>query len=392
MKSHFPRFILFIALALLSMSVSAGAYTHYESIHESDIDLLLRKAMEDGLVAGGVVLVGDNRRNIFFRAYGRVSGVIGSKPVQQDTMFDVASLTKVVATAPAVMKLVEKGAVRLDDPVSKWLPELSGVHGDDLLIMHLLTHTSGLRDIAVLPQQSISNFIERAAGLASYGTPGSTFKYADINFILLGELVKRVTGLSLDAFAAANLFAPLGMVDTRFNPGPEVVERCAATLDYENSCLFGIVQDRNAYHLGGVAGHAGLFSTALDLSLFCRMILNGGTFNGRHVFGRETLSLATIPYSCHGGKVLRGLGWDVDSPLSSPKTAAFSRWSFGHTGYSGCSLWIDPEENLFVLFLSSRLDFKRKKEFNRLRGDISAVAARLVGEGREMEKIARKSE
>jgi CubicO group peptidase (beta-lactamase class C family) len=290
------------------------------------------------------------------------------------------------------MKLVEEGKVSLYDPVCKWFPEFVGKNKDDLRVVHLLTHTSGLRDISLPLGNSVQFLVEHAASMALKGTPGIHFHYADINFILLGELVRRASGLPLDCFAAENIFYPLHMRDTGFNPAPRNLNRCAATLDYDNSYLFGSVQDHTAFFLGGVAGHAGLFSTAYDLSRFCRMVLNGGSLDGQCILMRRIVKRTLIPFVCQGGKVSRGLGWDISSPLSSPRCAAFSEASFGHTGYSGCSIWIDPEENVFVIFLSARLDYKRKRDFNRLRNDLSAVAAHLVSDGPEVQDFARKFE
>ena len=388
----FLRIITVLVVLAFPLTASLAAHVPSESGYRHEIDMLAQGAIDRGLIAGGVVLIGDNQENIFCRAYGRLSGSAEAKRVEEDSLFDIASLTKVVATAPAVMKLVEEGTVSLYDPVCRWFPEFVGKKKDDLRIVHLLTHTSGLSDISPTAGDSIQFLIERAASVAVKGAPGSRFRYADINFILLGELVRRASGLPLDCFAADNIFFPLHMRDTGFNPHPLNLVRCAATLDYDNSYLFGSVQDHTAFLLGGVAGHAGLFSTAYDLSLFCRMILNGGTLDGQCVLMRNTVERTTVPYPCQEGKVLRGLGWDISSPLSSPRGTVFSEASFGHTGYSGCSVWIDPEEKVFVVFLSARLDYKRKRDFNKLRSELSTVAAHLVADSRVNQDFARKFE
>jgi CubicO group peptidase (beta-lactamase class C family) len=385
---------IFILLAAISFPATAAlsAYIPSDSGYRHEVDALVEGAIDHGLISGGVVLIGNNHENIFCGAYGRLSGSAESGPVEPDSLFDIASLTKVVATTPAVMKLVEEGKVSLDDPVSRWFPEFVGRQKDDLRVVHLLTHTSGLSDVSLPLGNSIQFLVERAASMTLRATPGTRFHYADINFILLGELVRRASGLSLDCFAAANIFYPLHMFDTSFNPAPRNLSRCAATLDYDNSYLFGSVQDHTAFFLGGVAGHAGLFTTAQDLSLFCRMVLNGGSFDGHCVLMRKTMQRTIVPYSCQGGKVLRGLGWDISSPYSSPRGTAFSDASFGHTGYSGCSVWIDPEENVFVVFLSARLDYKRKQDFNTLRSNLSTVAAHLAADGLPIHDFTRKFE
>jgi len=282
--------------------------------------------------------------------------------------------------------------ISLVDPVSKWLPEFAGKGKDDLLIMHLLTHTSGLNDFEVTGGNALQSSIERSAARKCVKKPGSHFKYADINFILLGELVRRVTGIGLDMYAAENIFIPLAMNDTGFNPSLERAVRCAGSLNSDNSLLVGFVQDHTARLFDGVAGHAGLFSTAPDLSRFCRMVLNRGILDGQRVLTARTVDLMTVPYFSHDNNVLRGLGWDIASPFSSPRGDIFSEVSFGHTGYSGGSLWIDPEAGIYVVLVTARLDYKRKRDFNKLRGDLSTIAASLFSSHKETKEFARKVE
>lgn len=386
--------IYVIFLSVVSFPLSAAA-----SIKESDqaqcrnkIDMLLQEAVSRGLVAGGVALIGDSREDIYCKAFGKLSGARNAPPVEEGSLFDIASLTKVVATTPSIMRLVEEGIVSLVDPVCMWFPEFVGKGKDDLLILHLLTHTSGLRDICPAATDSMRDIIEKAASCPLRERPGSRFHYADINFILLGELVGRVSHSRLDLFATENIFIPLHMVDTGFNPGQKNLGRCAATLNDDNSYLFGRVQDNTAFQLGGVAGHAGVFSTAHDLSLFCRMILNKGVLGGDVVFSQKTVERMTIPYFFQDGKIKRGLGWDIESPFSSPRGESFSDVSFGHTGYSGGSIWIDPKTDVFVVLLTARLDYKRIKEFNLLRSHLSTAAAHLAAVRQEMRIFARKSE
>ncbi len=382
------RLIVFAAMITLSAVSFAG-----DGIQtRAEIDSLLRGAIDHGLIAGGEVLVGTSRGLVFRGCYGRESGSPESAPVDKDTLFDIASLTKVVATAPSTMKLVEENRIGLLDPVRKWFPEFAGKGKDDLLILHLLTHTSGLRDVCPSENDSLEKLIERAASLSLEERPGDRFHYADINFILLGELVRRVSGERLDAYAAKNIFEPLLMRDTEFNPDRRDFIRCAATLGSDKSYLFGRVQDPTAFHFGGVAGHAGVFSTGGDLSRFFRMILNGGILDGRRVLEKRTVEQMTIPYFFQNGKIMRGLGWDISSPFSSPRGSSFSEYSFGHTGYSGSSVWIDPGKDIFVVLLTARLDYKRKSEFNQLRGRLSDIAVHLPDEGAGTLDFARKSE
>jgi CubicO group peptidase (beta-lactamase class C family) len=385
-----------ISIILITLAFCLSAFAGDESFNPDakrrEIDSLLESAISRGLIAGGVVVIGNSRKDLFCRAYGRLSDAPDARPVVTDTIFDIASLTKVVATAPAVLKLVEEKKVSLLDPVSKWFPEFHGKEKDDLLIMHLLTHTSGLDDFPVPPVNPLQRAIEHVAAMKSVRKPGYHFKYADINFILLGELVRRVTGEGVDRYAAENIFSPLRMNDTGFNPRLEAAVRCAATLNSDSSVLVGLVQDDSARLLGGVAGHAGLFSTAPDLSRFCRMVLNGGTLDRRRVLSERTIDQMTVPYFSHDSKVFRGLGWDISSPYSSPRGNGFSEISFGHTGYSGSSIWIDPEAKLYVVLITARLDYKRIREFNKLRSDLSSITAALFSRQHEIKELARKVE
>ena len=369
-RSLSVAFSIFFAAAVFAGDVSTNPVGS-----QGKIDQLLDAAMTHGLIAGGVVLVGNHRGVLFERAYGKVSGAVDARPMTLDTVFDIASLTKVVATAPSVLKLAEDGKLSLVDPVSRWFPEFDRHGKNDLLLMNLLTHTSGLDDFPLSSVNPVQSAVEGAAGQKSKGTVGSRFKYADINFILLAETVRKVSGVGLDAFAMDSIFAPLGMKDTTFNPGGDRLSRCSATLSSDNSLLVGQVQDYVARQFGGVAGHAGLFSTADDLARFCRMILNGGEYEGRRILSERAVNQMTAPYFSRGGKVVRGLGWDIDSPYSSPRGSGFSEVSFGHTGYSGSSIWIDPASDTFVVLLTSRLEFRKTREFSRLRSDLSSIAA-----------------
>jgi CubicO group peptidase (beta-lactamase class C family) len=349
------------------------------------VDALLADAISHNLIAGGVVLVGNRDRVLFERAYGRVSGVPEARALTVDTVFDLASLTKVLATTPSILKLAEEHRLSLLDPVVKWFPELAGRGKDAILILNLLTHTSGLDDIPLSSANPIGSAIEGAAAQKLKGEVGSRFKYADLNFILLAELTRRATGAGLDLYAKASFYRPLGMADTTFNPSDK--ERCSPTL-CDDRLYTGEVQDTLSRQLGGVAGHAGLFSTAQDLSRFCRMMLAGGTLDGKRVLAQRTVDQMTAPYFSRGGEVVRGLGWDIASPYSSPRGLGFSKVSFGHTGYSGSSIWIDPISDTFVILLTARLDYKNVHEFNRFRGDLSTLAAQLFGVPLELREMA----
>lgn len=335
------------------------------------LDTMLQNAVRQGLISGAVVLVGNRNGTLYTHAAGRAGFGSASRPLTVGTVFDVASLTKVFATTPAVIRLMDQGSLSLLDPLSRWFPEFKG---KEITVLHLLTHTSGLHDGMLDPSAPLESAIIRAASQSS-DKPGTRFQYADINFILLGNLVRRISAFGLDGYCQDAFYRPLGMLHTGFNPA--VHGDTAATLGGRDGVLKGIVQDPNARLLGGVAGHAGLFSSAEDLGRFSRMLLNGGVLDGYRVLSSRAVAQMTAPYFFKNGKIVRGLGWDRESPFSAPKGARFSEVSYGHTGYSGSSVWIDPEANLYVVLLTTRLDYRNKRSFNRLRSDISTLAATL---------------
>ncbi|HZV81079.1 MAG TPA: serine hydrolase domain-containing protein [Geobacteraceae bacterium] len=378
--------ILILFICLLSPAYAAGAVdpqAHPAVVPGLSpverIDGLVESAIRKGLISGGVVHVGSRDGLLFEKSYGRIAPEPTARPVTTDTIFDLASLTKVVATTTAVMKLAEEGKLSLVDPALRWFPEMEGKGKDDLLLLNLLTHTSGLDDFSFDPAAPLQSAVLGAAGQKLKGDLGSRFHYADINFILLAEVVKRVSGESLDVYAAKRFYAPLGMKDTGFHPPGEKYGRIAPTFGDGSSVMIGLPQDYPCRQLGGVAGHAGLFSTAGDLALFCRMILGDGMLGGKRVLEERTVRQMTAPYFSRGGRVIRGLGWDIASPYSTPRGGFFSRSSFGHTGYSGTSLWIDGDAGIFVILLTSRLDYRKKGEFNQFRGDLSTLAAEAFG-------------
>ncbi len=340
-----------------------------------DIDLLMEHAISQRLIAGGVVLIGARSGPLFQRAYGRMSADPLSPAMRIDAIFDVASLTKVVATTSAVMKLAEEGKISVEESVAAWFPEFGTEAKKGVLLRHLLTHTSGIADFPLLLPDPLHQAVEGGALHPARGEVGNSFCYADLNFILLGDLVQRASGVPLDRYVAERFFIPLGMVDTFFTPPLAIRSRLSPTLLSDGGLLTGEPQDLHARQLGGVAGHAGLFSTATDLARFCRMLMNGGELEGRRVLTERTVAEMTAPRYAEGGKVVRGLGWDIASPYSAPRGHGFSVGSFGHTGYSGGSIWIDPRQDLFVVLLTARLDFRHVVDFNRLRRDLSTLAA-----------------
>jgi CubicO group peptidase (beta-lactamase class C family) len=358
---------------------TAGERT--ESANIGGIDRLLERAISQHLIEGGVAVVGNHSGILSSTARGRLNSAAGSPAISDRTIFDLASLTKVIATTPAVMKLLDEGRIALSDPLSRWIPEFANPGREEITILSLLTHTSGLDDVGVSSDQPMQSAIRKAAA-QKHARAGSRFHYADINFILLGELVHRVSGAPLNAFCQEQIYGPLGTAETMFLPPRTLVGAIAPT----SGASCGIVQDSNARRLGGVAGHAGLFSSAYDLSRFARMILGGGMLDDRRILSEQIVTRMTSPYLANNGAVTRGLGWDMQSPFSAPKGSYFSQASFGHTGYSGSSIWIDPQQDLFVILLTNRVNYRDTHTFNQLRRDVSTFAAAdfksLDGQGR----------
>lgn len=365
-------FCSFISLCLFfpaSILFASDGMLDYGRI--ATIDFLMERAISNKLIAGGVVVIGNHAGILSSTARGRLTARPDAPLLDEQTIFDLASLTKVIATAPAVMKLLDEGHISLQAPLTRWFPEFKGSERENATILHLLTHTSGLADFEMRTGQTMETAIHKAAAEKNRQRPGSSFNYADINFILLGELVHRVSGKTLDAYCREELFAPLVTPETMFLPTLGLRDRIAPTLGINS----GIVQDRNSRRLGSVAGHAGLFSSAQDLARFARLMLAGGAIDGRRILSEEAVKQMTAPFLCSNGTVVRGLGWDINSPFSAPKGRLFSEASFGHTGYSGSSIWIDPRQDLFVVLLTNRLNYRDIRRFNQLRSDISTIAA-----------------
>jgi uncharacterized protein YbbC (DUF1343 family)/CubicO group peptidase (beta-lactamase class C family) len=342
------------------------------------LDAALREGIDQGQLPGAVVLVVRTGKVAFRKAYGLRCKRPSEVAMTADTVFDLASLTKPVATATSVMLLLEQGKLALSDPVAKHLPDFGRNGKDGITVEQLLLHTSGL--IADNPvadyKDGRKKALERIAALHPVADPGTRFIYSDVNFILLGELVEKLGGEPLDVFASQHVFEPLGMKETTFRPGPALAGRAAPTERREGRWMRGEVHDPRSYLLGGVAGHAGLFSTADDLAVFSQMILNGGSYAGKRVLKPETVRLMTTPRPVPGG--LRSLGWDVQTRFSSNRGDGFPVGSFGHTGFTGTSIWIDPSSQTAVIFLSNRVHPAAKGSINRLRGRVASVVAASI--------------
>ena len=344
------------------------------------IDRAIETAIQAGELPGAVCLVAAKGRVLHRAAYGKRQLEPTPEAMTLDTIFDAASLTKVVATTTSVLKLLEEGRIRLADRVTVYLPEFQGGKSD-ITIRHLLTHYSGLRpDLDLDPAWSgYETGIRKALIDKPVNEPGTKFVYSDINFILLGEIVRRVSGKPLDVYAREAVFEPLGMTETRFNPPAEWKNRIAPTekLKGETLSLRGTVHDETTRFMGGVAGHAGLFTTAADLAKFASMILR----KGDPVLSPLTVAAATRPQSPAGMTAVRGLGWDIDSPYAGNRGDLFPIGSFGHTGFTGTSLWIDPASESYVILLANAVHPFRRPAITSLRGRVATIAAAYISRG-----------
>jgi uncharacterized protein YbbC (DUF1343 family)/CubicO group peptidase (beta-lactamase class C family) len=346
------------------------------------VDQQMERAVQDALIPGAVVLIGHDGQIVYQKAYGSRALIPQREPMTLDTIFDAASLTKVIATTPAIMRLFEQGQIRLNDPVTKYLPEFQGGHSD-ITIRNLMTHFSGLRpDLDLKPAWSgYETGIQRALIDKPAGPPGVRFVYSDINFILLGEIVHRLSGKMLNEYARDNFYQPLGMRETTFLPPASLRPRIAPTEinPVTGQPLRGEVHDDTARYMGGVAGHAGMFITAADLAKFAQMMLDQGEGNGVRVFSAATVEKFTSPQSPPDQPILRGLGWDIDSTYSSNRGELFPIGSYGHTGFTGTSLWIDPFSHSYLIILTNVVHPHRGHSLSSLRSRVATLVAASLG-------------
>jgi uncharacterized protein YbbC (DUF1343 family)/CubicO group peptidase (beta-lactamase class C family) len=363
-------------VSLFSVMASAATTRSSNAPNLAVLDAIVLDAIHDHQIPGAVLLVGHNGQVVYRKAFGNRALEPRREPMTADTIFDVASLTKVVATTTAVMQLAQKGEVRVNDPVTKYLPEFGENGKDDITVRNLLTHFSGLREDFDLdpPWQGKDAGLRLAFAEKPIYPPGSRFLYSDTNFITLGALVERVTGTTLDQYCARKIFAPLQMSHTRFLPPASWRSKIAPTeYDEQGKMLRGVVHDPRARRMGGVAGHAGVFSTADDLSKFARALLKGSP-----ILAGNMVEKMTTPQQPPTAQVLRGFGWDIDSPFSSNRGDLLPIGSFGHTGFTGTSLWIDPTTQTYIILLTNAVHPRGKGSAIALRSKVAtAVAAAL---------------
>ncbi|MEZ5400490.1 MAG: DUF1343 domain-containing protein [Bryobacteraceae bacterium] len=349
---------------------------------EADIGRIVTEALGKDQTPGAVVEVGGARGPVFRKAYGSRALVPAREAMTEDTIFDAASLTKVVATTSSLMKLVERGLVRIDDPVTVYLPGFQNGKSD-ITVRQLMTHYSGLRpDLDLEPAWSgYDTGIAKALADKPVAKPGERFIYSDINFILLGEIVRQRSGARVDQFAYEQVFQPLGMKDTLYTP-PEAWRPRIAPTEKENGMaepLRGVVHDPTTRFMDGVAGHAGMFTTAGDLGRWARMILNGGLLEGARLVNAATVARFTEPSSPEGMRDIRGLGFDIASRYSANRGELFPLGSFGHTGFTGTSMWIDPSSKTYVLLMSNSVHPRRRPPLTSLRSRVATIAAAHSG-------------
>ena len=406
MSHRSTRILKPIFVLLLAQTVFAQVST----ARLAQMDAVIEREIADKHLPGAVVLVGRKGRVVWRKSYGARAVEPVREAMTPDTIFDLASLTKVVATATSVMILVERGKLRLSDPVSRYIPELKGEGRDRITIEQLLTHVSGYAPDFDLRERwtGYDEAIKRLIKEPLRNPPGARFTYSDIGFITLGEVVARVGGMPLDQFAQKNIFGPLRMTSTGFRPSAALKSRIAPTekrrgqMSYLGDSaenvgaegevwLRGEVHDPTSYRMNGVAGHAGLFSTADDLAIYCQMILNHGSYGGVRILAPLTVAEMTRPRVVSSSGATRGLGWDINTTFSTNRGDLFPLGSFGHTGFTGTSIWIDSASDMFVVFLSNRVHPDGKGDVGPLRGRVASIVAASVTDTVAVERAREQS-
>ena len=357
-----------------------------DSTLPSRLDSIIQVGLAEGAAPGASVAVGRYGRLVFIKGYGTLDYAPDAPAVSPRTIYDLASLTKVVATTTSAMILEETGKLDLDKPVAFYVPELNAPDKAGITVRMLLTHSGGFEAYAPLYSAANGSLRGRAAYLAAINQrplqypPGTQTIYSDWDMVLMQAVIERISGASLDQYADGHIFRQLGMLDTRFRPDTNdraVRERIAPTTQdsLRGGRLRGTVHDANAWALGGVSGHAGLFSTARDLAIFAQFLLDGGTFDQVRILAPQTIARWTSRQNVAGS---RALGWDTPAPGSSAGRY-FSPRSFGHTGYTGTSLWIDPEKGVFVVLLMNRVTLRGEATRHvQLRRDVADAVERAV--------------
>ncbi len=366
-------------LALLCVLGAFDAHAH-SALTASDlvpIDILARDEIAAGRIPGAVILIGSGDTVVYRKAFGNRSLKPAPEPMKLDTIFDLASLTKVVATTPAIMELVEQGKLQLDAPVARYWPAFGANGKQAITLRDLMTHYSGMHaDLDLrIPWSGYNTAMDKLIAEKPTAPPQTRFLYSDENFEVLGELVRRVSGQPLDAFCAAHIFGPLGMTHTEFLPPAALRDQIAPTEDTGGKVHWGDVHDATARWMGGVSGHAGVFSTAGDLAIYARMLLDGGAGNGVRILNRKSVEEMTTRESPPSAPRARGLGWDVGGLEGY---SMFPDGSYGHLGYTGTLIWVDPGAGTYVIILTNRVYPDGKGDALPLRKGVLELVARSL--------------
>jgi CubicO group peptidase (beta-lactamase class C family) len=380
-------FTISIAILLMMNAALSFAATprSLDDDHIKQIDRAVAAAIELELTPGCVVVAGRSKGPVFEKAYGHLTYEPASPTVTLDTVYDLASLSKTIGTATSVMVLVDQGKISVTDPVSKYIPGMNTPDKKDITIQQCLLHRAGfiadnpIKDYANGPKATIQKIYTNKLKYE----PGKHYEYSDVSFIVLGELVKAVSEQPLSEFAKKEVFNPLGMKNTTYLPPKDWHDRIAPTEKRDGQWIIGEVHDPRAYALGGFAGHAGVFSTAPDVARFCRMILNKGELDGKRILSADTVDEMTKSRSLtdpENGTTQRGYGFDIDTKHSNgPRGKLFPKGkSFGHTGYTGTSLWIDPTHDAFIVLLTNRVHPDDDLDIKALRRKISTIIANAL--------------
>jgi CubicO group peptidase (beta-lactamase class C family) len=410
MRSSALRFGVPILIALLLSACrleSSGTARPEESglsgKHLRLLDGILEKALSRKDFPGAVILIGRKGKTVFRKAYGDCQWVPQRRPMDEAMIFDLASITKPVATATSLMILVEEGKVSLDEKVKDYVPDfapyidLSGTPGEDARIWHLLTHTSGLppyteqRGHAGVEQQfgqrlPTEQLVAHIAQLPKTDPPGTALHYSCLGYITLAHIIKRVSGQDVAQFSQERIFGPLRMKHTFYRPPEKMRNLCVPTEVVGGKPLIGVVHDPLARLQGGISGNAGLFSTADDLAVFAEMMLHNGTTKGARILSPMTVARMTSvwPKAAFAG---RGLGWDLDSSQSTNGGDLFGPNSYGHTGYTGTSIWIDPDTETYVIFLTNRVHPDDKGAIAALRSRVANVVAAAIQDPKSANRV-----
>jgi CubicO group peptidase (beta-lactamase class C family) len=374
------RIVTLLALLVLIAfaPVDAGGGSALDAIDDAVGAAIQRKELP-----GAVVFVLHNDAVVYRRAFGQRT--LAPEPALMDlaTLFDLASLTKPIVTATAIMLLLEEGKLDVKDRLSKHLAAFRRKETEAITLEHLLLHTSGFIADNPLADYEEGRKVawQKLFALNPLAEPGVRFIYSDVNYLLLGKVIEESSGMPLDEFARTRIFGPLAMKETGYQPQGDLKKRAAPTQERSGRWMIGEVHDPRAYLLGGVAGHAGLFSTADDLAIYARMLLKGGRLADKTFLKKSTVQLMTAPREVPGKTApgVRTYGWDMATSFSANRGEVFTKGvSFGHTGFTGTSIWIDPPRQTAVIFLSNRVHPDGKGNVTKLRGQVATIAAKAL--------------